>query len=428
MFYLIYEKICNLEILNLWLNYYNNILNINYIIYLENSNSLDNIKKENFYDIVKDKITYSISENYIQLTEYDFLFNYEIIEKNIERNDNIMYLKSTINNDIFNKKILIGKVFYIPITEKPKYTTFEIPDFIVYKHSSHTNYTIDGIRINNGTEIIDNIVCISLKCSTIVSNTEYYENDILINYENKNIENIQNIYNSVAYNLIVNKEKSYGIIWHSMCGYQTIRDYMCKILNINEETLNSHKYHYNVYLQNINIISFVRNPYFRFISVYFDKHVNKSSIYYLNSENYTEYISKTIEDSLENFALYCLEKKLNEYTDLMSNYYYMTYKLKYKLCHIENGLVFELINFLQKYHTDVIEIKNIKDFENYTPDQINNINVNTNYKNYTVTDWIRYKITNNNNFPNYYEILDEEFKELLYRIYEKDFIQFNYDK
>jgi hypothetical protein len=49
--------------------------------------------------------------------------------------------------------ICIGKVFYVPIKDKPVFTTFEIPDFIIYKHSITKQNFIR--KVNTGKILFD---------------------------------------------------------------------------------------------------------------------------------------------------------------------------------------------------------------------------------------------------------------------------------
>ena len=56
---------------------------------------------------------------------------------------------------------------------------------------------------------------------------EYYHNDIL--FDNTICKTV---YINYAENIHVNKEKSYGIIWHTKCACSTIRTYFCNINNI----------------------------------------------------------------------------------------------------------------------------------------------------------------------------------------------------
>jgi hypothetical protein len=88
--------------------------------------------------------------------------------------------------NIFNEYInIIELIIKNKNIESPdiRYSTFEIPDFILYEHSDHTNYTIDGIKINRGSTISKNIVCFNMNISKLAYENEYYENKYnLISY------------------------------------------------------------------------------------------------------------------------------------------------------------------------------------------------------------------------------------------------------
>ena len=138
--YIVYNKSFDDNKFKLWLNHYNNT-GLEYKIMI-------NIKDVDFfttlYPLSVSKITDHIPEKGVEITNNDFLFTYDH-----DDNDNII-LNYNFNVKFIHDSICIGRVFYVPIKDKPDYTTFEIPDFIIYKHSKHTNYTIDGLKINGG--------------------------------------------------------------------------------------------------------------------------------------------------------------------------------------------------------------------------------------------------------------------------------------
>jgi len=176
--------------------------------------------------------------NNIILTEYDFLCNYSI--KNTETEDilelsyNEIDIKDFINS---SPSILIPKLFYVPIKNKTPYTTFEIPDFIIYRHYDHTNYIIDGIKINGGETISDKYLFLNMNISRVAYEKEYYENNILYcnyNKDKKCLDNniIQTKYERFAGNIITHKDFKYAIVWHPKCGCSTICNIFKKINNI----------------------------------------------------------------------------------------------------------------------------------------------------------------------------------------------------
>lgn len=416
----VYVKISentNIELLNLWIKHYK-MLNIDFKIYYNNKNIYNKVNNN-----LKYYLTDIILENCLELTEYDFLFYYE------KDNEDNMVLSYNIDTNFLYKNILIGKVFYVPIEDKKKYTTFEIPDFILYQHSDHTNYTIDGIKINEGNFITNNIVCLNMNISKVVDNNEYYENNIL--FEGNISKN-----NYIRYSdcLIVNKEKKYCIIFHPKCASSTITNQFVYYNNITIDdthciSIEMPKYRFNSYLQNIETICFVRNPYDRFISNYLNKHIEKKDNFYLELPKYKKYLMVIKEDTISNLVQYIHKNNffIDEHTDLYSNFYYHRYKnLKYDIFKIENGIEKILFNFLKKFHHDK-EIKyNIENITNknnkYT--KIENID----FKNFNEIDWKNYLNNNNNKFPNYSDILDDELKDILYEIYKLDFEKFSYNK
>jgi hypothetical protein len=422
MIYININKVTNFNKFNLWLHHYKNNLRIDYVLYLDIINNNDNNSDINsIVNANPDKIKNTIPTNGILLTENDFLFSY------CKNNDDVMDLSYNINDEVFKQSILIGKVFQVP-TKKKTYTTFEIPDFIIYKHSDHTNYTLDGIKINNGDNISDNIVCLSLESSRVAFENEYYETNILFQNDTSQIVS-KNFYSTYAHNVYTNKEKKYAIIWHAKCGCSSIKELFCFVNNINnhQDLLhNFKKYRYNNYLQNIDIISFVRNPYHRFISCYFNKHVDKCHECYLTIPNYINYLSEYKDDTLLNFAKYSKNTIIDEHTEKICNFYYNKYNLKYKLYKIEDGINHVLSNFLKNYHDRDTEINIL--ITNQTSKAFTNNGVaNKNFKNYKAIDWLKYKSENYNQFPNYADILDDELKNVLFEIYENDFITLQYD-
>jgi hypothetical protein len=158
--------------------------------------------------------------------------------------NNTMILSYNIDEtDLQLENNIIGRLFYVPIKSKILCTTFEIPDFIIYQHENHTNFTIDGIKIKHGTEkdsnihfISNSIVSLNMNVSKVAYEHEYYETNILVNNCSINIDKVpiffNNVYNHVLRNIFVNKEKQYAIIWHAKCACTTITDIFCLVNNI----------------------------------------------------------------------------------------------------------------------------------------------------------------------------------------------------
>ena len=400
----------NIDILPLWINFYKNN-NISFIIHTNLQLDID--KK-----LCSSNDDYLNKEKHIVLTEYDYLFSYK-------KGENDVMLLSNDISGLEHERSIIGKVFYVPVKDKKEYTTFEIPDFIIYKHDNHTNYTKDGIIINNGNIPSNNFVCFSLKISKYAMETEYYENDILFD-----ISNPDNVYIEYEYNIFVNKEKKYGIIWHYKCACSSIKTYFCKINNLNKIVdndllVNNNIYKYNNYLQEVDIISFVRNPFFRFISCYFNKHIIKGDKEYLEHENYLNYLNIYKNDTLFNFADYLQNNNIiDEHSLCISkmNYFNKYKNLNYKIVHIEDINLNEyLFHFFSKYHI----LEKLTIFYNVTHTDDLFININKEYKFYNYNDWINY-LKIEKVIPNYICILDDEFIKKLNIIYNDDLVLLNY--
>lgn len=438
MIYIDYNKNTNKSLFNLWYQYYKKI-NIDFRIFSSDKTPIT------YYLYNECFIHENIinKNNEIILTEYDFLCTYSV--KNTEVDDILELSYNDINmNDITNTSLLIPKLFYVPIKNKTPYTTFEIPDFIIYRHFDHTNYITDGIKVNGGETISDKYVFLNMNISRVAYENEYYENNIFYcdyDKDTKCLDNniFSNTYARFAGNIITHKELKYAIVWHPKCGCSTICNIFKKINNI--DILNPHliskrihKYRYNNYLQNIDIITFVRNPYTRFISAYFNKHINRAEKEYLDNihyKNYLLYINN--DDTLYNLSKYIINKNkfIDEHTQPLTDLYYNIYRknihFKYTIAKIEEGLEEQLYTFLLKYHNKIDNMDTIRIDNMTTKDDVVEFN-NNDYKNYNINDWMEY-YSLHNKFPNYNSILiDEELKNLLYKIYSNDFINLGYSQ
>jgi hypothetical protein len=447
LFYIQYKRTFDDIQFKLWLNHYN-ILKISYNIYVEKE---DLAFFTSNYPYTKNIISY-IPTNVTLLTEMDFLMSYSIGE------NDIMCLSYNIDeNELLVENNTIGRLFYVPVQSKILYTTFEIPDFIIYKHQNHTNFTIDGIKIknSNGQEninmnfISNSIVSLNIQESKVAYENEYYETNIIVNHcsvNNKETIFFNNVYYDILRNIFVNKEKQYAIIWHPKCACTTITDIFCLVNNIEfNKKENFHlslswlynKYRYNVYLQNIDTISFVRNPYDRFLSSFIDKHVFKNENVYLGFEGYKDF-TKKYSNTLYNLCQYLLSGgSITKHYTLITDYhnsvpYYESIKKNY--VKIEDNLNKHLYDFLKKYHPELeLDSLNILDYctnnNVYKKEQTkaNNYDVELTkrLKHFTTDEWLEYLVKYN---LNYKEIIskDEELKQILYKMYEKDFLELNY--
>jgi hypothetical protein len=431
MIILIINENTNYTILKIWMKYYIKN-NISFIVYTKDYHILPSyflINNDEYNKYITNNEIVLNNDKSILITEYDFLVSYTI---NNEK-ETINLSMNLTDNDLECECSIVGKVFYVPVPNKQKYTTFEIPDFILYQHSNHTNYTIDGIKINGGEKVSDKIVCISLKTSPVAVENEYYENNIL--FENTICKTV---YLDYEYNIFLNKEKMYGVIWHLKCACSTICNLFIKINDITIQndvhSLNNLflKYRYNNYLQNFDMVSFIRHPYFRFISCYFNKHVDKTDDDYLKLEGYNKYLLEyDNQDTLLNLITYLNNGNSIDHhtTPIYKMSYFNKYtNLKYKIRFIEKDLNNYLYKFLSKYHilqNNKFENLNYttKNESNPTPDLL----INTNFKYYNTKQWNEYKNTNYV-YPNYLEILDEKIIDKLNIFYKNDLEMSNYPK
>jgi hypothetical protein len=438
-FYLHYNREFDDNILNLWFNHYNR-LNMKYGIFVE-ERDMEYYKQK--YTLYSKKLIETIPENVIQITEKDFLFSYE------KTDDDIMMLSYNVNaefyNEFENKSSVIGRVFNVPVQQKNIHSTYEIPDFIIHRHANHTNFTVDGLKINGGGNPSESIVCLNMNISKVAFENEYYETNIIINPDELSSDDSE-LYFRIVYvyfcnNIMVNKEKLYGIIWYPKCACTTITNLFCLVNNIHLEEhksnrlLNCHtqKYRYNCYLQNIELVSFVRNPYERVLSSFIDKHVFKTDDTFLQLTGYLEYRRKFSKDCILNLCYYLLNKRhISDHYVLYSHANeHIPYfkKLKSTIFKIEENLNENLCVFFKKYHTNVDEIKIVNEHENSICRK-NNSNgkmneIDKNMKNFDETQWRLFLDGSN---INYKMIIngDDELKSIIYNIFREDFIKFGY--
>ena len=185
------------------------------------------------------------------------------------------------------------------------------------------------------------------------------------------------------------------------------------------------------------MISFVRNPYDRLISSYIDKHIYKNDDIYLTLEGYRKFIDN-YENTIEELCKFILSGELiSKHYELIVNhnfsvpYYKTLQKQTYK---IEDNLNKHLYNFLKKYHNNIEDKSEyiLNHYSNsicYKKIQTKKYNLDTNlikkFKNLKRIEWFDYLSDYN---LNYKDIIDNdsELKNLIYKIYEKDFIKFKY--
>jgi len=249
-------------------------------------------------------------------------------------------------------------------------------------------------------------------------------------------------------NVFVNKEKKYAVIWYPKCACTTISDIFCLVNDINFNKKESqhlslswvyNKYRYNAYLQNIDIISFVRNPYDRFLSTFIDKHVFKNEEIYLTFPGYQAFTQK-YENTLYNLYKFLSSGGyITQHCVPISTYYnncpYFK-SLNKKYIKIEDDLNKNLYDFFKKYysesHLDSLNILNYYTNNNfYKTKQTKETNYDAELikklKHCTTEQWSYYLSKYNLNYKDIIET-DEELRNLLYKMYENDFIELNYSK
>ena len=146
IFYINYSNTFDDNNFKIWLNHYTNT-GLDYKIFVlpEDVNNFSTA-----YPLSINKMILEKPNNCMELTIYDFLFAYDS-----DDNGNLI-MNYNFNTNFINESIIIGKIFYVPLKDKQIFTSFEIPDFIVYQHSYHTNYTVHGIKLNGGKFALNN--------------------------------------------------------------------------------------------------------------------------------------------------------------------------------------------------------------------------------------------------------------------------------
>jgi len=381
--------------------------------------------------------------NFVVLTEDDFLFTFD------KNPDDIMILYKNISMDELQSAGCIGRVFHVPVASKNKYTTFEIPDYILYSHYKHTNFTTDGIVVNKNYKhsnlkqqhISNKIVCICLKDTKVDRKHDYYETNILTDEQDISKLYFTNLYNMFNMNVLVNKEKLYGIVWNSKCACTTISTIFCKLNNIDlpphhKRSINFHiknKHYYNAYLQNVQFISFVRNPYYRFLSVFIDKHVYQTDKVYLTLDGYTKYTNKYGKDNIYNLCKSILNKDdiiSLHFSTIQNQTMFVSNIIDCKIYKMEDDFNIKLYNFLVKFYPPqlLFSIGVLTHKENTNKPVITEeVIVDTKLKYYDSDEWMEYLKTNS---LNYDTILDDELKQIISTIFFQDFTynDFNYSK
>lgn len=434
IFYITYSPTFDDNTFKIWLNHYIHT-GLDYKILVQPGH------QETFiisYPLSVNNMLKEKPDNCLELTIHDFLFTYDH-----DDNGNII-MNYNFNTNFIDDSIVIGKIFHVPIKDKTIYTSFEIPDFIVYKHEHHTNYTVHGIKLNGGNKISDNIVCLSTLPSIVTDNRSYMECYCIYG----NLISF-NVYTHYMRNIVVNKEKRYGILWFPKCACTSIGKIFCsankiKIHQDNQKNLTYYrpKYRYNPYLQGFDFIVFGRNPYNRFVSSFIDKHVFQEDLQYLNLPGYKNFINNN-ENKILNMAIFIQNNYISDHYlpfHKFDSYNHIIYKManvienekKHSLefNRMEDGLNINIYNFLSKYHDNlnkdllnIYENSIVKKEDNLT-DNIKKSN-SINLVNFTIEEWKNYL---KNNILKYELILTNSLKEKLYLIYQEDFNIFGYER
>ena len=434
IFYITYSPFFDDNYFKIWLNHYIHT-GLDYKILVLPG---DQVNFTYLYPFSLNKIITEKPDNCLELTINDFLFTYDS-----DDNGNIV-LNFNFNTNFINDSIVIGKIFNVHIKDKPNFTCFEIPDFIIHQHAHHTNYTVHGIKLNGGNNLSDNIVCLSTLLSQVTDNRSYMECHGIYG----NLISI-NVYTYFMRNIIVNKEKMYAILWFPKCACSSIGTMFCqandiKIHNDNMKNLTYYrpKYRYNPYLQGFDFIVFGRNPYHRFVSSFIDKHVLQDDIQYLNLPGYKNFIANN-ENKILNLAIFIKNNYLSDHylqlhkfesysyvINKMDNVSEMEKKHTLQTCRIEDGLNENLYSFLSKYHDNLnnsilnVFVNSIVKKEDKVTETSLQV-LPSNMINFSIDEWKTYL---KNNVLNYDLILTPSLKEKIFVNYEEDFKIFGYEK
>ena len=255
-------------------------------------------------------------------------------------------------------------------------------------------------------------------------------------------------------NVIVNKEKQYGVIWHSKCACTTLTHIFCQL---NEISLNGdvqkkrslnfnipNKHHFNNYLQNIDLISFYRDPYHRFISTFIDKHVYKTDDIYITLEGYHNYLSIYKKDTIYNLTQYLLQGGYisEHFRQISDSAIFHCYKNNIsncicKLINMKHGVNLNLYEFLKQYYDiSLLDSLGILEcHENSIATKQRNVGLKTNnivfqiddkydyekLKHFDEMEWKEYLSTHNLDYE--YILQDTSLKDDISILYKKDIIQ-----
>lgn len=416
------------EILNSWIIHHQQS-GFNVSVYVEpNDNNLFHQYYPQGHPVVKFQKSTEI-ENNLEINTTDFLFEWFIDDQ-----DQFVLTKPMVTN--WTETGVIGRVFHVPVENQDRMTTFEIPDFIQYKHRKHSAFTINGIKTGiDSKEPSNRWVCFSLIPSSKQCSLQYYQNTLLLTPEKKH-QIGKRIYEFYHMNVVVQKEHSYGIIWHPKCGCSTIMKIFCSVNNISVNknqpirSLNFffEKFRYNVYLEEIEYLHFVRNPYYRFLSTYIDKQILQRDEIFLELEGYKEFKKRYNRGSLMDLYLFLKEGKYISEHYVPQSKIILSPNIPTFQIDDNNGLNQYLTNFLKNFHPKMNLLSSLGCFENsiknYSLQKKTEEGVLSKLKYYSREEWLEYLEKNNLNYDN---ILDEQMKQAIYVLFKDDFQNFNYE-
>lgn len=371
------------------------------------------------------------NENSLELEITDYLLEWFIDEKG-----QFVLMRPMATN--WTETGVIGRVFQVSVENQDPKTTFEIPDFIQYRHEKHSAFTQQGIFSGSGLEPSNRWVCFSLVLSKKQCPLQYYQNTLLNNFEGDISSCVvgKRVYEFYNMNVVVQKEKRYGIIWHPKCGCTTIMKTFFLVNQIpiqKDQSIRSlnfffEQYRYNVYLEEIEYIHFVRNPYQRFLSTFIDKHVFQRDDIFVQLQGYKEFKHVFNKGNLLDLCLFLKQGHFisSHYTPQSK----ITLSPEIPTYHIDDGegLNHHLTEFLRKFHPQMDLLRSLGCFENsiqgYSLEKKTEKETLSWLKYLSREEWIEYLEKNNLNYDN---ILDDELKQGIYSLYKEDFIRYGYD-
>ena len=368
-------------------------------------------------------------ENSLEMNTTDFLFEWFSDDK-----DQFILLKPMVTN--WTESGIIGRVFQVAVENQDPITTFEIPDFIQFKHGKHSAFTKHGISTGNSSlEPSNRWVCFSLIQSQKQCSLQYYQNDLLATPEKKHAIG-KRVYHFYHMNVVIQKEKQYGIIWHPKCGCTTIMKTFCSVNNIpikKDQSIRSlnflcERFRYNVYLEEIDYIHFVRNPYQRFLSTFIDKHVFQRDDIFIQLQGYKDFKQVFNRCDLMDLCLYIKEEKYISEHYVPQSKIVLSPEILTLQIDDDKGLNQYLTEFLKKYHPKMDVLSSLGCFENsiqaYSLDKQTKKEPRLWLKYFSREEWLEYLEKNNLDYEN---ILDDKLKQAIYSIYKEDFKRFGYD-